>query len=231
LEVSPFQSEKSFAFFFSLAVPFRASPFEVIGALRNNDQFNPGGGNAMAARDVFLKLDGIPGESQDKQHKGEIEIKYFHFGGLQNGSSAHGGGAGAGKVHLKDFFFTMTTNKASPKLFLALTTGEHIPRGVLTVRKAGKHQQEFLKWTFTGVMVTSFHHSNVLEPVQGYGAVTDNPGLISGRTPEGADDIVPVDRITLSFSTIEMEYKEQKEDGTLAGSHKTGWDVKRNAKL
>jgi type VI secretion system secreted protein Hcp len=182
----------------------------------------------MATRDVFLKIDGITGESQDQNHKGEIEVKYFHFGGLNNGHAhLHGGGGGTGKAHLKDFFFEITTNKASPKLFLAFANGDHIPAAILTVRKAGKLQQEYLKWTLSGVMVTSFHHSN------GFGAANfDDPSKIMGRSDLAADDeILPVDRITLSFAKIEVEYKEQKQDGTLAAAHKTGWDLKRNVKV
>jgi len=36
------------------------------------------------------------------------------------------GGGGAGKVSVQDFNFTMHVNKASPKLFLACATGQHI---------------------------------------------------------------------------------------------------------
>jgi type VI secretion system secreted protein Hcp len=39
---------------------------------------------------------------------------------------------------------------------------------------------------------------------------------------------MPVDQISLNFAKIEQEYKEQKADGTLAGSVKAGWDLKQN---
>ena len=35
-----------------------------------------------------------------------------------------GGGGGAGKVAMQDFSFTMSVNKASPKLLLACATGQ-----------------------------------------------------------------------------------------------------------
>ena len=34
----------------------------------------------MAAFDYFLKLDGIPGESTDAKHKGEIVVESFSWG-------------------------------------------------------------------------------------------------------------------------------------------------------
>jgi type VI protein secretion system component Hcp len=47
------------------------------------------------------------------------------------------GGSGAGKVQMQDFHFVMRANKASTKLMLACASGEHIPDGLLTCRKAG----------------------------------------------------------------------------------------------
>ena len=57
--------------------------------------------------------------------------------------------AAPGKVQMQDFHFVMNVNKASPKLFLACATGQHIKRRSLTGRKAGKEQQEYLKVTFS----------------------------------------------------------------------------------
>ena len=162
----------------------------------------------MAVVDYFLKLDGIDGESQDSKHKGEIEIESFSFGATQSGTSSHGGGAGAGKVQLQDFHFVMKINKASPKLFLACATGEHIKKAVLTERKAGKEQQEFMKITFTDLLVTSFQ---------------------TGGSSSG--NILPTEQIALNFAKIELEYKEQKADGTLGGPIKTGYDLKANKKV
>src|SRR2546422_10518761 len=111
----------------------------------------------MALVDYFLKIDGAPGESADAKHKDEIQVLSFSFGESQAGTMAFGGGGGAGKVHMQDFHFMMNVNKASPKLFLACATGDHIPKAVLTGRKAGKDQQDYLKVTFTDLLVSSFH--------------------------------------------------------------------------
>ena len=86
----------------------------------------------MAVVDYFLKLEGIDGESEDKTHSKEIHIESWSFGEQQSGTMAHGGGGGAGKVQMHDFHFVMKTNAASPKLFLACASGEHIKKAVLT---------------------------------------------------------------------------------------------------
>ncbi len=74
---------------------------------------------------------------------------------------ASGGGGGAGKVTMQDFNFVMNVNKAAPKLFLACATGEHIKNAVLICRKAGKDQQEFMKFTFSDVLVSSYQTRRV----------------------------------------------------------------------
>ena len=108
------------------------------------------------AVDYFLKIDGIPGESQDSKHKDEIQLESWSWGESQSGTMAYGGGGGAGKVDMQDFHFVMTVNKATPKLILACASGEHIKKAVLTCRKAGKTQQEFLIYNFSDVLVSSY---------------------------------------------------------------------------
>src|SRR2546421_7469227 len=98
----------------------------------------------MALVDYFLKIEGIQGESPDAKHKDEIQVLSFSFGASQHGTMAFGGGGGAGKVQMQDFHYMMNVNKASPKLFLACATGDHIASAALVCRKAGKEQQEYL---------------------------------------------------------------------------------------
>jgi type VI secretion system secreted protein Hcp len=43
--------------------------------------------------------------------------------------------------------------------------------------------------------------------------------------------VIPSDQISLNFSKIEFEYKEQKADGTLAGAVKAGYDLKAYKKV
>jgi len=111
----------------------------------------------MAAVDFFLKIEGIEGESQDDKHKGSIDLQSWSWG-LQNMGTGHaGGGSGAGKVSMQDFHFVMPINKSTPKLWLACATGEHIKKATLTCRKAGKEQQEYLKITFSDILVSSYN--------------------------------------------------------------------------
>jgi type VI secretion system secreted protein Hcp len=162
----------------------------------------------MAVVDYFLKIDGIQGESADSKHKGEIDVESWSWGESQGGSMAFGGGGGAGKVQMQDFHFVMKVNKATPKLLIACATGEHIKKAELTCRKAGKEQQEFLKYTFTDILISAYQ---------------------TGGASSGS--VIPNDQISFNYAKIEVEYKEQKSDGSLGGPVKVGYDLKAMKKV
>jgi type VI secretion system secreted protein Hcp len=157
--------------------------------------------------DFFLKIDGLEGESTDSKHKNEIELQSFSWGATQPGSAGHGGGAGVGKVQVHDFSFTKFFDKSSPKLFEACADGQHLPKVVLTCRKAGGEQQEYLKVTMSEVIISSLHEAG----------------------SEGNN--LPMEQATLNFSKIEIEYKPQDEKGNLGGVIKGGWDLAQNKKV
>jgi type VI secretion system secreted protein Hcp len=159
----------------------------------------------IVAVDYFLKIDGVPGESSDAKHKGEIQLDSFGWGETSPGGAGPGGGVGAGKVQMQDLVVTMAVSKASPKLMLACATGKHHKEAVLTARRAaGKAQQEFLVFKFKEVVVTSYQ--------------------LGGSELGDA----PMDQVSLGFSTIQMEYSPQKADGSLDTPVKAGWDLKQN---
>jgi len=112
----------------------------------------------MAAVDYFLKVDGVEGESTDDKHNDEIDVLSWSWGVQQSGTMAHGGGGGEGKASFNDFNFTHHVDKASPVLLKACATGEHIKEAVLTARKAGERQEEFLKVTFSDILVSSYRN-------------------------------------------------------------------------
>lgn len=158
----------------------------------------------MALVDYFLKIDGIEGESEDAKHKNEIQILSFSFGESQAGTMSFGGGGGAGKVQMQDFHYMMNVNKASAKLFEKCASGEHIAKAVLTARKAGKDQQDYLKVTLEDVIVSSFQTNG-----------------------DAHANSLPVDSISLNFAKIEFEYKPQDAKGNLGAAVKAKVDLKQ----
>jgi type VI secretion system secreted protein Hcp len=160
------------------------------------------------AYDAFLKLTDIKGESKDKTHKGEIDIFSFSFGVSQPGIASHGGGGGAGKSSFSDFSFMHHADSSSPVLFQKCSSGEHLKEGLITLRKAGGTQLEYLKIKLTDVLISSVQYSG---------------------SSQGDD--VPTESISINFSKIEMDYQPQGPDGKAeGGAIHGGWDVKQNVK-
>jgi type VI secretion system secreted protein Hcp len=156
------------------------------------------------AVDMFLKIAGIPGESQDSKHKEEIQIHSFSWALSQSGSASTGGGAGAGKSDFQDFSFAMPVSKASPKLFLACASGQHLSDATLTVRKAGGDQVEFLVYKLTDCIVSTYQEGG----------------------DSGGD--IPTDAFSLNFAKLEVSYRQQDPKGGIGDETKAGWDVKGN---
>ena len=94
---------------------------------------------------VFLKLDGIEGESTDARHAKEIDVAAWSLGVTNSGSTHSGGGGGAGRATFTDLAVTKLLDKASPALMLAVATGRHLRSGRLTVTSgAGPRTLEYL---------------------------------------------------------------------------------------
>jgi type VI secretion system secreted protein Hcp len=148
--------------------------------------------------DMFLMVKGakhglIKGESQDDQHKGEIEVVSWSWG--MQGKAAIGGGAATGKATINDLRIVKKVDSASTALMLALRTNEPIQKAVLTLRKAGKSQLEYLKVTIEQGRVMSL--------------------TIDGGDPSGKPDVV--EKVSFSFNKIEVEYTPQGKDGLPQG--------------
>ena len=160
------------------------------------------------AVDYFLKLDGIPGESTDAKHKDEIDVLAFSWGVSHPKATGPGGGGGggSGKAVFEDLLVVARTSKASPKLWLACASGQHIKSAILTCRKPGKAPFEFLKITLTDVLISSYEI-------------------------DGSEDEPPLDQIALSFAKVETAYTPQDPTGKAQPPVKAGWDLKKNAKV
>jgi len=110
-----------------------------------------------SAGNMFLKLDGVQGESTDSKHRGDFEISSFSFGADNGGAQAHGGGGGAGKVSFSSFTITKPLDKFSPLLQKAALGGQHYKEAdIFFARKAGGTQQDYLEIKLTDVLISSY---------------------------------------------------------------------------
>ena len=161
------------------------------------------------AVDMFLKLDGIKGESQDAKHKEEIHVESFSWGLTQTGAGNVSGGSGAGKVNVHDMSITKFVDKATPDLMMCCCNGKHINTGLVTFRKAGEKPLEYIKIKLTDILVSSVQHAG-----------------------HGGGDLM-TESLSLNFAKFEYSYQEQddKSGAAAGGSSDMGWDVKKNEKV
>ena len=162
---------------------------------------------AQAAGELLLKLDGIPGDSQLSGHVNEIVASSVSFGANQTGIREAGGKASPRRSSLSPFFITKNTDKASPKLFLACATGQHIQTAVLTFRDvvAGTAPYEYLTITLNDVFISSYQVSS------------------------GSD--FPTESVSISFSKIEYKYVGRQPNGQLLPPVVVSFDVLKNKEL
>src|SRR5215470_86924 len=152
---------------------------------------------------IFAKIGTIKGESSDAKHKDEVELLSWSWGLSQTGEHPVGPGPVAGKANFSDFNFSHHIDKASPSLMSACATGEHIKDATITVRKAGKEQQEFIIFKMNDIIITSVQ-----------------PSVKEGEAT--------MENVTMRPAKVDFEYKPQKADGTLDVGVHFKYDIKLN---
>ena len=158
------------------------------------------------AVDMFMKIDGLPGEAKDKKHKDSIDVLAWSWGMTQSGTTHMGGGSGSGKVNVQDLSFTKYIDKSSADLMLACCNGKHFKESLLTVRKAGENPVEYLKITMTDLIITS----------------------VSTGGSGGEDRLT--ENVTLNFAKVKVDYTPQDEKGAGQAVKNMDWDIAANAR-
>jgi type VI secretion system secreted protein Hcp len=159
------------------------------------------------AQDMFLKIDGINGESLDDKHKDEIEITSWGWRVSQDSNMHAGSGGGAGKATIDELVFDHFVDRAHPNLVKYCCTGKHIDQATLTVRKAGGNPLEYLKYKMSDVIVTSVQPS-------------------ANNTDERIRE-----QVKLSFAKFNVEYVVQNAQGGSGGTVTAGFDIKANKEV
>ena len=157
------------------------------------------------ATDMYLKIDGVNGESQRDGHKDEIDVLAWSFGGSNASSVGVGGGGGVGRVSLQDISITKYVDASSPGLFQAMCSGKHFKQGKLSIYKAaGGKPLKYLELMFEGMF----------------------PSSVSTGGSGGEERLT--ENVTFSFAKVTVTYQPQKPDGTSAGNVVGSWNIEMN---
>ncbi|MBN1673525.1 MAG: type VI secretion system tube protein Hcp [Kiritimatiellae bacterium] len=108
---------------------------------------------AGAATDMFLYLDGIPGESTNQTHQDWIDIESFSHGLTQLGTGLSGTGASAGSVTHQDVNILKWVDKASAPLAAHCCQGRHISEAIIEFVDSGS-QTPYHTITLRDVLVS-----------------------------------------------------------------------------
>jgi type VI secretion system secreted protein Hcp len=85
--------------------------------------------------------------------------------------------------------------------------GKHVAKGTLTVRKAGEKPLDYLKISMTDILVSSV------------------------ETGSQTDDERQIERLTLNFAKVKMEYFMQSASGGKEPGGEMAYDIAGNAKV
>ena len=156
----------------------------------------------FAAINLYLKLDGIEGESKDEAHQSWIDLSSFQFGA----TGPHIGPAGEDheRASFSEFTFTKFVDKNSPGLLFDTASATPIKNATIDVVKPGTDKSKaFLEYKLSNVLISSY------------------------STSGGSDDDRPTESVSLSYSEIQMQYFPQK-NGTFDNPVFMEWDILRN---
>lgn len=172
---------------------------------------------AGAASDIYLKIEGVPGESSAADHRGEIEVLSWSFGATQPSMPRFGGGAASGRAAMGSpgtqepppgpgaMTVAKSYDAASAKLLQACAQGKHFPKATLSVRKAGGGQQEYMTYELENVLVSSYS----LSPQSGASSGGDRP----------------MESLSLNFTKITYKTAPAGEKSGASPAGKAGYDV------
>jgi len=156
------------------------------------------------AVNAYLYVDGVTGPSTSKT--GFIDILSFSWGVSQTstyGTGASGKEAKAGRADFQNLSIMKVLDNASPLLCECCASGTIVDKVYILydkpVGKGATVQQDYFRIYLKDALVTSLQ--------------------LSGSSEN------PTESITFAFQAVEIAYKAEQDDGTLAAAVPKGWDL------
>ena len=147
----------------------------------------------------YMKIDDIEGESQDSEHRNEIELYGISWNSSRQQSSV-GSGRNRGEINHSPIRITKSIDKASPYIMEANWKGKAIDQVEITL-VSNNDNFEYMTIVLENVMISSY---------------LTRQGELPGKGFEF---------IGLSFEQIRVLYKSQNDDGSEGDEHEVEYDV------
>lgn len=164
--------------------------------------------------DIYIKIDGIDGESTDVDHKGWIEIQNISTGitlPFSNSSySASGGGTNTGRADFDYITFSKFLEKSSVKLQEFCGTGKTAPKAEIHFCQAGDGDAKhvYMKYILKDVVIANYSVSASKHDVDR-----------------------PMESVSLAYGNVEMGYTNLEDEGKAGAEAKFEYSLKENKKV
>ena len=163
---------------------------------------------ALAQQKIYIKIDGIDGESQDLPHRNWIDA-YAYSGGLTNSGTTRLVGVGyAGKSSFQDYTFTICLDKSVNRLKAAAARGYRIPSVLV----------EFVK--------------NNNGDTYRYSTILMENVLITSIIEGASTDISKINiNVSFNYAKVTCNYYFYNDKGQPVPGFIFGWDIAGNMPL
>lgn len=152
-----------------------------------------------ASADVFLKVDGTPGEAMQRGFEGQIQISGASLN-LSNFIAPDPSGLAdtSRTMNVGPIFISKAPDRASPRLMMAAVEGR--PLGTIEITftspaRPGQAQAVESKWILEGAEVRSFN-----------------------TYPDAANGNMPVETVEISYSSMRYQYFSKDAKGQRSGA-------------
>jgi type VI secretion system secreted protein Hcp len=138
---------------------------------------------------MFLKVEGVTGESCDADHKGQIDVVSWSWG--MDAPVTVTSGASSGMVSVGELHVVKRVDQSSPTLMRFLRTRKAVSTAQLIVRKAGTTPLEYFTIDLTNVRINGLHAES--------------------------HDAELIEHLRLGFSKVKVSYTPQSATGAKGG--------------
>ena len=154
---------------------------------------------------MFLKIDGIDGESEDDDHEKWIDILSWSYGMSQAASSHIGGGSSNAQASVQDVSVVKFVDKGTPAIMHCCLSGKHISKAELHCTKAGGDNKalEYIIIKMDDVIISS----------------------VSTGGSGGEDRLT--ENVSLNFAKFEYQFTVQTKEGGAGAKPKVTWDIRK----
>lgn len=159
---------------------------------------------------IFMHAEGIRGAAQDNQHRGWIKLESIEWGVQRQlrAPASTRGGRESSNTEISELVFTKTMDRCSPQIFIEACCGwgREI---ILEVTQSGQGAgtNPYMRYVLKNALISSYSLDATAQDISR-----------------------PLERVTLSFTGLEVRYTPYDQDGKALAPISVSFDAASNTK-